>query len=300
MNKRQRIIRYAIHALTAMVLLGCVGAPVKPTWDLPPDVKTFPANGYPMAYTERGAGPTVVFVHGAVSDYRTFSGQMEPLSAKLRVIAVSLRHYYPERWSGQGNDFSETQHAKDLAAFIEQLGAGPVYLVAISRGGVVSILMTQSRPDLVRKLVLMEPALKALHATGMEDPRVGRWRETVRLYETQGVDAGLEYFVDDVGGTGTWKALPEDRRRANRDNAWTIAGQLKDSSVITCADVAGLKVPTLLLGGEKTTADNRIDLDEAHKCMPFAKRATIPNAGHFMHRQNSAAFHETLLQFLFS
>lgn len=298
MTTRSRAIRYAAVALIATMLVACTSAPVKPSWDLPPGVKTLPINGYPMAYVERGDGPVLLLVHGAVADYRTFSGQLESLSTKLRVIAVSLRHYYPERWDGKGSDFSERQHAKDLSAFIEQIGAGPVFVVGHSRGAMPVILMGQSRPDLVRKLVLAEPPLKALNAAGLEDPRMARWRETKRRYETQGVDAGLEYFLDDVLGPGTWKATPEERRQAPRDNAWTIAGQLNDSAVIRCADVGSLKMPTLLVGGEKTSPENRNDLDATQKCMPSAKRVTIPNAGHLMHRQNATAFDAALLEFL--
>ena len=33
----------------------------------------------------------------------------------LRVNAVSLRHYFPERWDGSGNDVSIQQHAAVLA-----------------------------------------------------------------------------------------------------------------------------------------------------------------------------------------
>lgn len=297
MTKLQQAIQFSFFVVMAAFLLGA-SEPGQVIWELPAGVKTLTVNGYPMAYVERGAGPTLVLVHGAVSDYRTFAPQITSLSPRVHVIAVSLRHYYPERWNGKGSDFSEKQHAQDLIAFIERLGAGPVYLAAHSRGGMPAILLAQSRPDLVRKLVLMEPPLKALHAKGAEDPRVPRWRETVRRFETQSVDAGLEYFIDDVLGPGTWKALPEDRRQANRDNAWTIAGQLSDSAVISCADVAKLKMPTLLIDGEKTTADNRNDLEAAHKCMPYAKRVTIPNAGHGMHRQNPAGFDAALLKFL--
>lgn len=297
MSTYQQFIGSSFIAATAAFLLG-VAKPVEATWELPDGVKTLTVHGYPMAYVQQGEGPTLVLVHGAVSDYRTFAPQMMSLSPKLRVIAVSLRHYYPERWDGKGGHFSERQHAQDLIAFIERLGTGPVYLAAHSRGGMPAILLTLSRPDLLRKLVLMEPPLKALHAADGDDPRVPRWKETARRFESQGVDAGLEYFIDNVVGPGTWRGLAEDRRQAVRDNAWTIVGQLNDSAVISCTDIGGIKVPTLLVEGEKTTADNRSDLEAAHRCMPGAKRAKIPNAGHLMHRQNGAIFDATLLQFL--
>jgi hypothetical protein len=64
-----------------------------------------------------------------LNDYRSWEPQMSSLSSRLRVLAVSLRHYYPERWNGKGNDFSEKQHAEDVTTLIERLGTGSVYLV---------------------------------------------------------------------------------------------------------------------------------------------------------------------------
>src|SRR5262245_60576104 len=131
-------------------------------WALPPGVKTLEVNGYPMAFLESGTGESVVLVHGAEGDYRSWARQVASPLRGFRLIAVSLRHYYPERWDGQGDTFSVRQHAEDLALFIEALGVGPVYLVAHSRGGSVAVRTTQKRPALVKKLVLMEGAFGVL------------------------------------------------------------------------------------------------------------------------------------------
>src|ERR1700758_4119645 len=82
-------------------------------WPLPPGVKTLHVNGYPMAYVEHGAGVPVMLVHGTNGDYRSFAPQMAPLGARYRAIAVSLRHYYPEPWDGEG-EFSARQHGEDV------------------------------------------------------------------------------------------------------------------------------------------------------------------------------------------
>ena len=113
-------------------------AAVPRTWALPEGVKTLAVNGYEMAYVERGSGPPLVLVHGAGLDFRYWAGQMEPFSVKYRTIAVSLRHYYPEPWRGDG-EFSLNEHVADLIAFIKQLGAGSVHLVGHSRGATVAL-----------------------------------------------------------------------------------------------------------------------------------------------------------------
>jgi pimeloyl-ACP methyl ester carboxylesterase len=228
-------------------------------------------------------------------------GQLASLSSRFRVIAVSLRHYYPEHLDGKGSVFSEEQHASELAVFLDRVGAGSVYLVGHSRGANVAIFTAKERPDLVRKLVLLEPALTALSVTAYrrtDDPRVVRWSKTQRLFETDGVDAGLKYFVDEISGPGSWDRFSEETRQLLRDNAWTITAQIQDTATITCADVAALKMPVMLVSGQKTTRQFVQILDATQKCLPSADRMTIPNASHSMHADNPVAVDAMLLKFL--
>jgi pimeloyl-ACP methyl ester carboxylesterase len=83
---------------------------------------------------------------------------MEPFGASYRTISVSLRHHYPERWNGSGEDFSIRQHGEDLASFIKRLDSGPVHLVGHSRGGDVALRIAKTHPELLRSLVLVDPA----------------------------------------------------------------------------------------------------------------------------------------------
>ena len=128
------------------------------TWELPPQVKTRLVNGYEMAYLERGTGVPVILVHGSVSDYRYWITQIRPFSEHYRAISVSLRHCYPEPWDGTGDDFTIHQHLEDLSEFIRGLHAGPVHLVAHSYGADVALLLATVHSELLRSLVLAEPA----------------------------------------------------------------------------------------------------------------------------------------------
>jgi pimeloyl-ACP methyl ester carboxylesterase len=239
-------------------------------------------------------------VHGSGTDYRSWARQVASPPRGFRLVAVSLRHYYPERWDGKGDTFSVRQHAEDLAAFIEALGVGPVYLVAHSRGGSVAVRTAQARPALVKKLVLMEGGFGALlqkPASGDDGPGLSPIRKAVKARFDQGdIDGGLEVWID-RDTPGTWARRKEEDRQRSRDNAWTlIAGE--SGNPVTCADVGGLKMPVLLLQGEKTPRRNATIVDATHKCLPSAERATIPDAGHAMHVMNPAGFEKTLVQFL--
>ncbi len=59
-------------------------------------MQTLPVNGYDMAYLDVGAGPPLVCVHGSLCDFRIWFCVLGPLTKSHRVIAVSLRHFFPE------------------------------------------------------------------------------------------------------------------------------------------------------------------------------------------------------------
>lgn len=280
-----------------------VSAPVEepsgPSWAVPPDASTVVVNGYPMAYVERGAGETVVFVHGSLSDYRYWMPQLSPLLAGFRLVAVSLRHYYPEPWDGKGADFSINVHAEDVAAFIEHLGVGPVHLVAWSRGGSVALGAARGRPDLIRKMVLMEPVISCLlPRSNTPDPSVTRLNAVAAYYKMGDIEGGLRYFVDDLNGVGAWERRTNEQREIARDNAWTLVRQVTDTDAVTSDDLRKMRMPVLLVGGERGPEFLALTMDAAEKHLPGVSRVTISNAGHRMNIDNPDEFNKALVTFL--
>jgi pimeloyl-ACP methyl ester carboxylesterase len=57
---------------------------------------------------------------------------------------------------GSLEGYSIQQLAEDLAAFLDEVGGGPVDLLGHSMGGRVVMTMVLERPDLVRSLILMD------------------------------------------------------------------------------------------------------------------------------------------------
>src|SRR5262245_30945847 len=93
-----RILYVLVGALLRTLLL----LPAANAGELPSGVKTLRVNGYDMAYVEAGSGRPLVMLHGAMSDYRSWAAQMEPLGRINRAVAVSIRHSFRERWRGSG------------------------------------------------------------------------------------------------------------------------------------------------------------------------------------------------------
>jgi pimeloyl-ACP methyl ester carboxylesterase len=227
-------------------------------------MQTLQVNGYDMAYLEVGEGAPLVCVHGSLCDFRVWSAVLGPLTQKHRVIAVSLRHFFPERWDGVGNNYSIAQHTADVIAFIEQLNAGPVDLMGHSRGGHVSFRVAQRRPDLLRKLILAEPGGEldaTLDPAASPGPSALAARVAAAAEKIAGGDAegGLALFFDGIEGHGAWTRLPAAAKQELRDNAFTLLGQTRDKRPpFSKADAEAIKTPTLFIGGANTRARCRM------------------------------------------
>ncbi|MSQ71751.1 MAG: hypothetical protein EXR27_10765 [Betaproteobacteria bacterium] len=97
----KKSIKLAVRILfPALIIAGSLtnssrAQNASPTWTIPTGVSTKVVNDYPLAYTERGSGPTIVFVHGILSDHRYWQAPLEAWTADFRILAVSLRHFYP-------------------------------------------------------------------------------------------------------------------------------------------------------------------------------------------------------------
>jgi pimeloyl-ACP methyl ester carboxylesterase len=261
-------------------------------------------NGYDMACIEAGAGDPLVLVHGSLADCRHWEPQMAAFAAaSFRVMAVSLRHYWPERWDGRGGGFRIDQHVGDLAAFIAALGAGPVHLLGHSRGAHIAFRLAERHAGLVRRLILAEPS-GVLDASLLPDGATpGSYTafiaDAVAHVRRGEIEEGLRRFYDYAVGPGSWDALPEQRKQVNRDNATTLIGQIDEGRVpYSRASAGSVHAPTLLVGGARTRPAFVAVLDGLEDALPDVRRVTIPEAGHPMSRENPAAFNAAVLDFL--
>lgn len=261
-------------------------------------------NGYDMTYLEVGKGPALVCVHGSLCDFRIWSPVLGPLSQKHRVIAVSLRHCFPEAWDGEGDDYSIDQHIEDVIAFIEKLDGKPVDLMGHSRGGHVSFRVAQKRPDMLRKLVLAEPGGEPDATLSDQAPdgpsplakRFGTFADTIKGGD---VDGGLQMFMDMLEGPGAWNRLPAVPKQLLRDNAMTMIGQAKEvRRPYSLIDARSVALPTLLIGGGRTKGVIRIVLDALAANMPDARVAMIERASHPMFEQQPQEYARVVLEFL--
>ena len=102
-----------------------------------------------------------LYVHGLGGASTNFTDLADLLSPWLAAEAIDLPGFGR---SGPPPDrnYSIAAHARLVIRYLEQSGRGPVHLVGNSMGGAISIRVAAARPDLVRTLSLVSPAVPDL------------------------------------------------------------------------------------------------------------------------------------------
>jgi pimeloyl-ACP methyl ester carboxylesterase len=111
-----------------------------------------------LSHDDAGAGdPALVFIHGWCCDRSYFAPQADHFSAAHRVVSIDQRGHGKTDAAPDG-DYSVGAFADDAAALITSLGLDRPVVIGHSLGGVVSLALAASHPDLVGGVVMVDPA----------------------------------------------------------------------------------------------------------------------------------------------
>jgi esterase len=292
------VIMPTMIGLTCLLSLPTWAAP---NWPIPDGIKTVEVNGYPMAYQEAGSGIPIVLIHGSLADYRTWDTQVPDFSKAYRVIAVSLRHYYPEKWNGVGDDFSVAQHASDVAALMKKLNLGKVHLLGNSRGGTIALTVAILYPEAARSLILEEANVEPLMPeTPEKQKRIAEGKargESIRAaLATDGREKAARIYMTSYGAD--WDKLPDRVKQIALENIGTCT-ESGERGKFSCADIQKFNFPILLLNGERSMKLYREMNDALSQCKPdIPAPLIVPKAPHLAHRGNPEFFNKVVLDFL--
>jgi pimeloyl-ACP methyl ester carboxylesterase len=101
-----------------------------------------------------GSGRPVILLHGVGGQAWMWHEVGPGLTASGRILALDLRGYGDSQWSENG--YSTDSHADDVEAVIDGLGVDEVDLVGFSWGGLVALAVVSRRPELVRRIAMID------------------------------------------------------------------------------------------------------------------------------------------------
>ncbi len=270
-----------------------------------PEARTIPLPGAILTFTNDGSGPPIVFVHGNIADLRVWDAQTGPAFKRFQRVAYSRRYHYPNAWTGDGSDYTEANHVKDLVNLIRELRLGRVHLVGHGVGAQVAVEVALSHPEMVRTLVLVEPDLAAAAVQQPDFQTLTAERAAlqqqmeVALHMEDAEKAARLLFDWASASTGAYDALAPPLKGEILDNARLLGFFLSaPPPPVPCAQLARLTMPTLVVTGERTALFYSAVGESVAGCIPNSVRETILMASHVVQRENPDAFNATLVGFL--
>jgi len=272
-----------------------------------PEPTRIQVNGIELHYISAGAGEPLILLHGGQGDYRSWEPQMRDLSRRYRVISYSRRYNYPNNNPQTATNHSANVEAADLVAFIRALKLGSVHLVGTSMGAATALTLAVNHPGMVRSLTIAEPPIiawakdfpdgGALYRDFMQ-----RIHEPARAAFAAGDETtAMRFIVDGLATAGRFDSLSPESRLMVMQNAAFFKMMVRSENPypdLSRDKVWRLKMPVLVITGEKTIAMHREIDGELARLIPRARSSTIPNAGHGSPRENAEAFTQVVENFL--
>lgn len=287
-----KVLKIIAVALTALLFIAALylWTPDKSKAELEkiygsPKTAYVSALGVNIHYQDTGPSKNpipILFLHGFGSSLQTWDNWSEALSEEYRVISVDLPGFGLTGEDPSGI-YTDQRSVEVIEAFLKTLQIPKVVLVGNSMGGKFAWQFAARYPDQVAKLILISPDGYA--SPGMEYGKKAEVPAIAELYR---------YFF-----SKTFLAM-------NLEPAYANPKTLNDALVNRYYDLmlapgvrgailarmqqtvlqdpipslATIKVPTLLLWGEKDAFIPIANSNDYLKVMPNAKRVSLPNIGH--------------------
>lgn len=265
---------------------------------------TVQTNDIETYYEQRGDGPPIVFIHGAIVDHSQWLPQLEGLSDEYTTIGYDVRGH--GRTGGSVEDqYSIDLFAADLDALVTALDLDTPVICGLSMGGCIAQVYAANHPERIAGLVLADTF----------SPRILDWRERlqffvlkatippVRLVGYERVERVMVWLQERIQGTGVSGDYEKIERL--RDEAPKMATE-EFAKVIhaltnfheTELDLATISVPTLVLYGEHDAGFIRRHAPKLGDGIPNATVRTVPEAGHASNLDNPEFFSSSVREFL--
>lgn len=253
--------------------------------------------------------PKLVFLHGVMG-----------FTANWRRIAKAFEHefqvlVYDQRGHGRSfqpsTGYGPEDYADDLEKILDELGWEQISLVGHSLGGRVAFHFATQHPDRVTQLVIedigptMYPEAAGLITQLLDsvpvpfsDRRTAKqWFDTTflelfeRLPQRHGLAAYLHAnLTENEKKEAVWRFYEPGIRES------IALGRSREH----WEEIAALKMPTLVIRGERSRDLPRDIFERMLKLNPNIQGVEIPGAGHWVHSDEPDLFIETLRNFLSS
>lgn len=252
------------------------------------------------------APPELVLLHGGGQNAHTWDTVALALGRPLLAVDLPGHGHSSRR---QDRDYGPWRNAEAVASVIEQAAPAARGVVGMSLGGTTAIRLAATRPDLVRRAVLVDVTPNS----GVRSRTMSQAdRGAVALVSGPPVYESFEAMaaVAVAASPGRPRSAVERgvRHNARRlpDGRWTWRYDLFGERPAAVADhtalwldVSAITVPVLLVLGAGSRFTSEEDVAEFRRRLPGARVEVVPGAGHAIQSDQPLALARLIEDWMF-
>lgn len=217
------------------------------------------SDGVRIHYTEEGAGPPVVLLHGFAVDSDLnwrFTGILPALAEEFRVIALDLRGHGRSDKPHDPGAYGTTM-VQDVVNLLDHLGIERAHVMGYSMGSTLALNLAVNHPDRVLSLVLGGSGW-----IGPETVWVEQLRQQSEALEDLEPGQSIASVLSPPGVPGPppdVQAEMQEKVEANDPRALAAVSRQLPEIWITEAELRKNRVPTLAFIGELDALHPTVD-----------------------------------------
>jgi pimeloyl-ACP methyl ester carboxylesterase len=247
--------------------------------------------------------PELALLHGGGQNAHTWDLVLMLLGRPA--LAIDLPGHGLSSWRDD-HDYGPVANAAAVAKAVEFLAPRAAAVIGMSLGGLTALSLAAARPELVRKLVLVDvspgsPEAVAAMTAGQRGAVQLAMGPTEFDSQDEMVDAAVAASPRRPASAVRRGVVHNSRQLDNGKWAWRYDRLRPELALETgdlWSDVSALTMPTMLVtGGESgfVTAEHR---DEMRRRLPSIRIETVPGAGHAVQSDQPRALSALLAGFL--
>ncbi len=234
-----------------------------------------PTKSFKIYTGAKSGGAPVLMIHGFGDSRISFGQTARFLSGKHRLILPDVPGFgdTPEDPSANHGISSQVSAMKSL---LDAMGIKKVTLVGNSMGGHISAAFTLTHPDLVEKLVVIDPA-----GLRVDDPN-----PYADVPSALASDDDFDAYMDKLFFKRPWIPGPFKRdfiKNANTKFAWLnrLRGEIRaDKDYLLNDRIAAITIPTLILWGRHDRIISAVHAPVWHEKIKGSQLVIWEDAGH--------------------
>jgi pimeloyl-ACP methyl ester carboxylesterase len=251
-----------------------------------------------LYYEIVGRGHPLVLVHGFSVDNRVWDDQFEVFAKRFKVMRYDVRGFGKSALPIVRKEYS---HSKDLKALLKQFRISHAYIAGLSMGGRIALDFTLEYPEATKALILVDSTIGGFRDWSKTWSELWEsvWKEAKEncveaakevmkncplfkpAFEKPDVAFRLTQMISDYSG---WHFVNTD--------------PLHSSDPPAIERLQEIKVPSLIIVGERDLPDFHTIACILNKKIQNSKRIILKGAGHVSNMETPREFNEAILSFL--